>query len=168
MKKRKLSEEEKKIVSFVILFYHNSKLILCPVTPSTVFIPCRRRRRVRRRKEEGRKDRRKRKWSRNKRRRTSWLLIITDRFNISLFSALEQTRCVHVGWDFEWVTVTYCRAFCFVFLFCLNTHQNGVLTLLFGCCMAGAAWKCSEQDLCTPYNFISTMILLSFNSNYRL
>ena len=35
-----------------------------------------------------------------------------------------------------------------------NIHQSGVLTVLSGCCMAGAMWNTavSAHFLCTPYN----------------
>ena len=58
-------------------------------------------------------------------------IISIDCFYIVLFSALEQTHCTHVTSDSERVTVSFYHAL-------FNIHRSGVLTALFGCCMAGA------------------------------
>ena len=56
------------------------------------------------------------------------------RFYKALFSALEQIHCAHVTPDSEWVIVSFYSTF--------NFHCSGVLTTLFGCCMAGTTWNC--------------------------
>ena len=38
-------------------------------------------------------------------------IIISDRFYMAPFSALEQTHCAHVAGDSEWVTVAFYGTF---------------------------------------------------------
>ena len=64
-------------------------------------------------------------------------------FYIVLAFSLEQTYCTHVACDIEWVNVT------FYFMF-LNMCQS-VLTVLFGCNMAGAMWNWCHLGACFVY-----------------
>ena len=50
-----------------------------------------------------------------------------DRFYIALFSAFWQTQCALVACDCSLSIARF-----------LNIRRSGVLTVLFGCCMAGA------------------------------
>ena len=72
------------------------------------------------------------------------IIIISDYFYVALFSCLEQTHCTHVTSDSEWVTVSFYHAL-------FNIHRSGVLTALFGCCMAGATWNCCRLGACSVY-----------------
>ena len=54
-----------------------------------------------------------------------------DRFLYSAILCSDQTHCTLVACDSELVTVALYSAF-------LNIHASGVLTVLFGRCMAGA------------------------------
>ena len=49
----------------------------------------------------------------------------------------EQTHCAHVSSDSKWVTELFVTL-----SFWLNIHRSGVLTVLFGCYMAGTTWNC--------------------------
>ena len=61
------------------------------------------------------------------------------------FSALQQTHCAHFTSDSEWVTVPFFIASLFKYQFC------SVLTVLIGCCMAGAMWNCCHLRACSVY-----------------
>ena len=65
------------------------------------------------------------------------IITIIDRFYIVLFSAHKQTHRAHVACDSEWVTASFLHI-----MHIFNIHRSGVLTALFGCCMAGAMWNC--------------------------
>ena len=75
-----------------------------------------------------------------------------------LFSALEQTHHTCVVCDSEWLTVS------FYSMFLLNIHRSSVLTVLFGCSMAGATWNCCclgsgsvyAIQPCTVHSLITT------------
>ena len=56
---------------------------------------------------------------------------VVDRFLYSAILCSDQTHCALVACDSELVTVASYSAF-------LNIHASGVLTVLFGRCMAGA------------------------------
>ena len=78
-----------------------------------------------------------------------FIFVIIDCFYIALFSALEQTHCVHVACDTERVAVSFYCALC-------NIHRSDVLTalLIFWLlwlvpCEAAAV---SAHVLCAPYN----------------
>ena len=64
---------------------------------------------------------------------------------IALFSAPEQTHSTLFIWDSEWMTVV------FFYSTFLNIHWSGVLTVLFGCHMAGATWNCCCFGTCSVY-----------------
>ena len=61
----------------------------------------------------------------------SLCVAVVDHFYIALFFALEQTHCALVACDSESVTAAFYSAFFYI-------HPSGVLTVLSGCCMAGA------------------------------
>ena len=69
------------------------------------------------------------------------IVVVVVRVYTALFSALAQTYCAHVARDSEWVCSFVARIF--------NIHRSGVLTALFGCCMAGATWNC-----CRPFSHL--------------
>ena len=73
------------------------------------------------------------------------IITIIDRSYIALFSALEQIHHIHVACDFEWVTAS------FFIVQIFNIHRSGVLTALFGCCMAGATWNCCRFGTSSVY-----------------
>ena len=107
---------------------------------------------------------------------TFWYLrVVVDvgLFNIVLFSALEQTRCVVAACDSKWVTsffeyppecdsksVTsffniYPNVILNDWLAFLNIHPRGILTTLFCCYMSGARWNCCRLGLSSVYTIQS-------------
>ena len=78
--------------------------------------------------------------------RDIWLnMFIIHSFYLAPFSALQQTHCVHVKCDSEWVTASFYSAFYFY------NHGSGVLIALFGFCIAGATWNCCRLGASAVY-----------------
>ena len=87
------------------------------------------------------------------------VIMIIHSFYIVLFAALEQTHCAqgHVILN-EWLYPFTARI--------INIYGSGVLTALFGCCIAGATWNAavSAQVLCTPFNHAPGYSVTSFKA----
>ena len=79
------------------------------------------------------------------------LLMITFIY-IALFSALELTHCTLITCDSEGVTVAFCSAF-------FNSHPSSILTVLFGCSMAGAPRHTFCVHQVTMYQFTVSLHL---------
>ena len=80
--------------------------------------------------------------------------IIIACFYIALFSALEQTHCIHVACHSEWVTVSFYRLYLFiVHILFFNVHWSGLLTiaicLLHGWCHV----KLLPSQTCTSLQY---------------
>ena len=92
------------------------------------------------------------------RRQVQRMHFVADRFYVAPFSTLQQTQCALVACDSEWVTSFYSAFF--------NTFRSDVLTVLFGCYMAGAMWNCCHlATFCVHYTTMHHVMSLHAKSH---